>query len=288
VAVVAHRDDQRAIWDDVCVGWERWQPQFERGARTVTAKLLEDAGVAPGDVVLDVGSGIGEPALSAARAVGPSGRVVGIDVSPAMVAAARRAASAAGLGNVAFTVAGIEQADLRERRFDIALSRWALMFAADRVNALRATADLLRPGGVVAAAVWGRPQDVPMISLAFRTIAEHLRLEPPPPGPGPFSMSDPTALAAELEAAGFGEIEIDAVVVPFRFDSVGEFARFSRDVLPPGMKRLLRERCGSADDPAVWAAVDAAARSYETADGTMSLRSVSLCVRAVAGAARAV
>lgn len=292
----AHRDQQRAVWDHVSQGWLRWQSEFERGASTVTARLLDLAGVTAGHSVLDIGSGIGEPALSAARVAGPAGRIVGVDLSPAMVAAARGAASRlatappgdvearhAGSGDVEFLVGDLESAQLAPRSFDVALSRWGLMFAADRLELLRVTAGLLRPGGVLAAATWGRPQDVPIISLAFRVISHHLGLPPPPPGPGPFSMSDPQAVRAELEQAGFTDVEVTELVVPFRFDSVEDFLGFSRDVLPPGIKQRLEQQCGSVDDAGVWNAFATAAREFRTAQGTVSLPSVSLCVRAVAG-----
>jgi len=279
---VAIREQQRFVWDGVSEGWRRWGREFERGGAAVTARLLELAGVARGQRVLDVGSGTGEPALSAARAVGPGGAVVGVDLSPRMVAAAR--AAAGGAGNVAFMLGAVETADLPPRSFDVALSRWGLTFAADRVELLRVVAGLLEPGGVLAAAVWAEPQRVPMISLGFRVISAELELDPPPPGgPGPFTMTDPAAAAAEFEQAGFGAVEVGELSVPFQLGSVDEFARFSRDVLPPGMKRLLEERRGSVDDPGVWAAVAAAAREYETADGAVSLPSACLCIRAVAG-----
>ena len=277
---IAVRSQQRAVWNGVSTGWRRWQNDFERGGALVTARLLELAGVAPGQSVLDVGSGIGEPALAAARAVRPGGRVVGVDLSPAMVEAARSAAD--GLANVDFVLGDLETAPLSPRSFDVALSRWGLMFAADRAELLRVAAGLLKPGGVLAAAVWGPPERVPAISLAFRVISVHLALGPPPPGPGPFSMSDPAAVRAELERAGFARVEIEERVVPFRFDSLADFAAFARDVLPPGMKQLLEERCGSVDDPAVWGAFAAAARDYVSTDGAVCLPSTCLCVRAVA------
>jgi SAM-dependent methyltransferase len=282
---LAIREQQRSVWDGVALGWRRWGPEFERGAAIVTERLLELAGAAPGQRVLDVGSGSGEPALSAARAIAPGGRVVGVDLSPAMVAAARAAAAATGTGNVEFVVGAVETAALPRRSFDVALSRWALMFAADRVELLRAVAGLLNPGAVLAAAVWAQPQRVPMISLAFRVISAHLELGPPPPGPGPFTMSDPAAVAVELADAGFDGVELREQSVPFRLSSIDEFARFSRDVLPPGMRRVLEERCGSVDDPAVWAAFRDAAREYEGPDGGVSLPSDCLCIRAVAGGA---
>lgn len=280
---IAIREQQRSVWDGVSRGWRLWRREFERGAATVTARLLELAGAAPGQRVLDIGSGTGEPALSAGRAVAPGGRVVGIDLSPGMVAAARAAAD--GIGNVEFAVGDVETAELAPRSFDLALSRWGLMFAADRVELLRVVAGLLKPGGVLAAAVWSDPQRVPMISLAFRVISSHLELGPSGTGPGPFTMADPGAAAAELEQAGFGAVEIHEHSVPFRLDSVDEFARFSRDVLPPGLRRVLEERCGSVDDPGVWAAFNAAARAYQTPDGAVSLPSACLFIRAVAGGA---
>ncbi|HEV2887545.1 MAG TPA: class I SAM-dependent methyltransferase [Jatrophihabitans sp.] len=283
IDVRAVRDQQRAVWDHVSQGWRRWQPDFERGAASVTARLLALAGIGPGLSVLDIGSGIGEPALSAARAVGPTGKVTGIDLSAGMIAAARDAA--AELANVEFLVGDLETAQLAAGSFDAALSRWALMFAADRSELLRAAAAVLKPGGVLAAAVWGQPQDVPIISLGFRVISEQLGLPAPPPGPGPFSMSDPQALRADFEQAGFAEVEVSDVVAGFRFDSVEDFARFSRDVLPPGMKQRILEQRGSIEDAGVWNAVAAAAREYQRADGTVSLPSLSRCVRAVAGGA---
>lgn len=280
---IAVRDRQRAIWDGVAPGWSRWGAEFERGAATVTARLLELGGAAPGQRVLDVGSGTGEPSLSAARAVAPGGHVVGVDLSPAMVAAARAAAD--GDPNVEFVLGPVETVALPPHSFDIALSRWSLTFAADRVELLRAVAELLKPDGVLAAAVWSDPSRVPLISLAFRVIAAHLELEPPPPGPGPFTMSDPGAAAEEVRAAGFTAVEISERSVPFRVGSVDAFARFSRDVLPTTMRRLLEERCGSVDDPAVWSEFRAAAREFETPAGELVLPAACLCIRAVAGGA---
>ena len=280
---IAVADQQRSIWDGVAPGWDRWRREFERGAATVTSRLLELAGVGPGCRVLDVGSGTGEPALSAARAVAPGGHVVGVDLSPAMVAAAR--ARADGEPNVEFVLGAAETAPLPRGSFDVALSRFSLTFAVDRVELLRTVAELLKPGGVLAAAVWADPPRVPLISLAFRIIATRLELEPPPPGPGPFTMADPSAAAAEVREAGFTAVEIGEHSVPFRFGSVDAFARFSRDVLPPGMRRLLEERCGSVDDSAMWAAFRVAASEYETAAGELALPAACLCIHAVAGGA---
>jgi len=77
--------ESRAQWDRLSSAWLRWQDTFERGGATVTTRLMELAELSPGQHVLDVGTGLGEPALTVAREVGPAGSVVGIDVSPAMI-----------------------------------------------------------------------------------------------------------------------------------------------------------------------------------------------------------
>jgi SAM-dependent methyltransferase len=159
-----------------------------------------------------------------------------------MVAAARAAAAAAGAGNVEFVVGDVERAALAPGSFDVALSRWGLMFAAERVELLRVVGEALAGGGVLAAAVWGAPEQVPMISLGFRVISSHLDLGPPPPGPGPFTMSDPDAVAAELEEADFGAIEIHEQTVPFRLDSVEGPSTTRASGMPSRLRRARTRR----------------------------------------------
>src|SRR4051812_11484363 len=155
--VATVKEQQRETWDGVSGGWEDFGELFERGAGAVTARLLELAGLRAGHAVLDVGCGQGEPALAAAEAVGPRGRVLGVDLSPRMVAVARRRAR--GRPNVTFRVADVEAVDLPARSFDVVLSRWGLMFACDHLTTFRSLGRLLRPRGVLAAAVWGEPGD---------------------------------------------------------------------------------------------------------------------------------
>ena len=276
---VRFKEQQRANWDGLSAGWLSVVDQFERGAAAVTARLLELGGVRPGLTVLDVGSGIGEPALSAARAVGPTGRVVGVDLAPEMVAIARRRAR--GLGNVEFVVGDVESLALPAGEFDAALSRWGLMFAPDRAAAFRSLAAVLKPGGVLAAAAWGPPETAPMLSLGFQVLARQLELPAPPPGtPGPFSMADPGEVSAELSAAGFAGVSATWFDVEFVLDSRETFVEFNKAVTPPFLRRLLRERFGADDDPRPWAAVAERADGYRRADGRIALPSRALCLRA--------
>src|SRR5271156_1654354 len=94
------RQKQRIDWDAAAAGWKQWWGTFERAAQSVSDRLVELAKVRPGDRVVDLATGIGEPAITAARRVGAAGRVVAIDHSTGMLAVGRERASALGLGNL--------------------------------------------------------------------------------------------------------------------------------------------------------------------------------------------
>ena len=274
-------EESREQWDSLSAAWLRWQDTFERGGEPVTARLMELGGVRPGHRVLDVGTGLGEPALTAARAVGPTGSVVGIDLSPGMIRLAR--GRALGASNLEFVTADPERFET-DRPFDVILSRWCLMLVPDRGATLRALRKLLVPGGVLAAAVWGPAATAPMISLAFAVLGPLLELPPPPPDqPGPFTMADPQQCRTELTAAGYGPVSVVAEDAPFWVASPGEYARFARDVLPPRFQQIMRDRLGSADDRQVWRAVARKAAEY-VEDGRVVLTSRAFCVRGVASA----
>jgi SAM-dependent methyltransferase len=115
---------------------------------TATLRLREDAGVAPGMRVLDVGSGAGDVALLAAALVGPDGAVVGYDIHTAVLETARERARAAGVTNVEFRVGDFRTANPAST-FDALIGRFVLMYQADPAAAIRAATGHVRPGGVV-------------------------------------------------------------------------------------------------------------------------------------------
>lgn len=276
---ITFKAQQRAVWDAVSTGWAEWQPQFERGAAPLTARLLDLAGVRSGITLLDVATGHGEPALSAARIVGPTGRVVGMDISPAMLTIARR--RAAGMDNVVFVEGDVDKLGQPPGSFDAVLSRFGLMFAVDHAAAFRALADVLVPGGVLAATTWGPPAQH-LMSTGPAALGERLEMPPPAPGtPGPFSMSDRGQLIEELETAGFVDVSVAEQVAPFRFDSVEEYIGFNKANLPPSMLDLVRTRYGSTDADQAWNSIASAVEQYVDKDGGLPLPSTALCLRAV-------
>src|SRR5581483_849080 len=120
--------EQRRMWDESAAGWNKWWPSFERAAQPVNNRLVELAKIKPGHRVLDIATGTGEPAVTAARAVGASGRVVAVDQSPGMLALGRERAKSLGLGNIEFVESDAESMAFEDHAFDAAVCRWGLMF----------------------------------------------------------------------------------------------------------------------------------------------------------------
>lgn len=277
---VAYKAAQRTTWNAISDGWARWQERYEDAARPVTEWLLDAAGVGLGCVVLDAGTGTGEPALAAAHRVGPAGRVVGVDLAPAMLEQARQRAGT--IANVQFVEGDLEALDFPPASFDAVLSRWGLMFAVDPVAALRSLRRLLAPGGVLAAAVWGAPAANPMTRLGYQVLSQVLELPAPPAGtPGPFSLSEPGAVRDAATVAGFVEPSISELPLCLRFASVTEYVAFTRAVIPPELREALRQRFGRAADGRTEDALAEAASAYPDGAGGVALPGLALCLRAV-------
>src|SRR5499427_3557171 len=115
----------------------------------LTERLFQEAGIGPGQRVLDLGSGVGDVAMLAARLVGPSGEVVGMERDSRSIARAGSRISDAGFLNVSLTEGDISQVQ-STGTFDAVVGRFILQFVPDPVIVLRALYQLVRPGGVVA------------------------------------------------------------------------------------------------------------------------------------------
>lgn len=103
--------------------------------------------VVTGQTVLDLGCGAGLDCLLAAHRVGPTGRVVGVDLCPEMVGKARRNADALGLHNVEFVEAGIEKLPLPDDSADVVISNGVFNLCPDKPKVLAESFRVLRPGG---------------------------------------------------------------------------------------------------------------------------------------------
>jgi SAM-dependent methyltransferase len=197
--------DQHAPWNgDSGRRWAEDPDRRDEVLAPVAGALLAGAGIAAGAEVLDVGCGCGATTLAAARAAGPAGSAVGIDLSGPMLAVARRRARAGGRERA--VRAGDAQVHAVRGLLRFRLRRFGTMFFADPVAAFANIARALRPGARLCLATWA-----PLAANDWLTIpgAVLLRYATPPEaasGPGMFAQSDPESLVATLAAAGLASV----------------------------------------------------------------------------------
>lgn len=275
---IKYKAAQRQDWSTASAGWKKWWTIFEQGVTPVTQRMVELAQVRTGQRVLDVATGIGEPALTAARLVGPSGHVTATDIAPGMLEIATERAKQAGLSNIEFREMDAETIDLPEGSFDAVLCRFGLMFLPDLAASLKAIQRVLTAGGHLAAAVWGPPERH-FGTVAMGAIARELQLPPPPPGtPNIFSLADRTALERSLAQAGLTDVRTEPLNVSLEFDSVDVYIRMLQDTSPPIWNLLANQ--SEERKAKVWRAVAEANRPFAAADGTLHLEAESVLVTA--------
>jgi ubiquinone/menaquinone biosynthesis C-methylase UbiE len=141
-------------WSGSARFWEKHREIIRHMFARVTQALVEEAQIGSGQVVLDVATGPGEPALTLATLVGPQGKIFGVDPIPEMVAAARREASRLELRNVQFDVAFADHLPFPPDTFDAVVSRFGVMFFPSPLDAVREILRVLKSGQKLVLAVW--------------------------------------------------------------------------------------------------------------------------------------
>lgn len=277
-----NKADQRAQWSRAAAGWERWWDTLEKGAGPVAGRLVELSGIGEGGRILDLATGIGEPAITAARRVGPSGRVVALDISPDMLGIARRRAAGLGLSNIEFLEADAEALDLPVNTFDAIISRWGLMFLSDLDGFLGRTRKLLVPGGRFATAFWGPPEKVPMLALAIGVIRNELALAPPQAGDeGPFRLSEAGFVTGALTRGGFSGVAVERMEAAFEWQSAQDYRQFVEEV--GGPIAALLAKVPEPRQAGVLRAIEEAAGAFAAGDGSVRMTNEILCVAGRSG-----
>src|SRR4029453_15280274 len=162
---IAYKATTREQWQAAAEAWHRWGPTIEQWLGEGTETMLDLAGVGEGARVLDVAAGAGGQTLTAARRVGPAGRVLASDIAPAILDYAAAEARRAGLANVATRAMDGEQLHVDPGAYDAVISRVGLIFFPDQQRALSGMRRSLRPGGRVAAIVYSTPDRNQFFSL---------------------------------------------------------------------------------------------------------------------------
>ncbi|MDQ7730337.1 class I SAM-dependent methyltransferase [Halomonas sp. SpR8] len=264
---------QRQQWDRVAAGWEKWWRTIEDGAQHVNDRLIDLADVAPGKRVLDIATGIGEPALSVARRVGPAGRVVATDISKQMLDIARIRASTSGLTNIAFIEADAERLDFPDHSFDAIFCRWGITSLPDHPNLLVKIERMLTPNGSFATSVWDEASRLPLTSITITVAQEVFHSAPPRPEPPPEAPQDP--LEGVMARAGFTDVRTEKLTVALEFASTEAFTQYLVDVSPV-VAALLSDQSPMRQAEYQHRLVQEF-RRYAATDGSFRIRNVCIC-----------
>jgi ubiquinone/menaquinone biosynthesis C-methylase UbiE len=201
-------------WRETASYWTRHHDTIRTMFLPLTRALIEQARIAPGQSVLDVAGGSGEPSLTIAQAVGPTGFVMCTDAIAEMVAVAEREALARGLKNMQFRQCTADSLPFADESFDVAVSRLGVMFFPDPVAAVREMLRVIKPGGRVALAVWGKSELNPYSYVVTGVVSRYVPAVPvAPDAPDAFRFAEPGKLAGVLKDAG--AIDVTERVVKF-------------------------------------------------------------------------
>lgn len=200
--------EQSAAWAEQATAWDRWADRLERMAERFNQPLVEAAGARPGDRVLDLASGIGEPGLTLHKAIQPGGRLVLSDLVPTMLKGAVRRFRDRGL-EAGFAVQDAQRLAFADGSFDLVTCRFGIMFFPEPRVALAEAHRVLVAGGRAAFLVWGPLADNPMFQITRGAVEAVL-------GPDlrqrdPFRHAEPEALKADFLSAGFKDYAERAV-----------------------------------------------------------------------------
>ena len=271
------KDGQRQHWDSVAAGWKKWWETLEQFSQIVTNSLTELADIKPDQQVLDIATGIGEPALTAAKLVGDNGKVIATDMSSQMLTIARDRANRLGLNNVEFQESDAEKLDFPESHFDAIVSRWGLMFLPDVETTLNSVLRMLVPDGKFATAVWDVPENIPFFSFAVQTLLQMFDVPMPPPEAPTVSGLAGGAIEENMASAGFTDIRTETITVNFEFSLAGEYTELMKDIAAP-LRIMLANQSPEEKDEYWRTLEESTARKFASKNGGVLLPSISISV----------
>ena len=183
--------------------WVRQQDRLDRTLAPVTGPLLAFAAPRTGSTVIDVGCGCGATTIELARTVGPSGRVIGLDISEPMLSLATTRLRE--FPNATTMLGDAADLPLSDLNAELIVSRFGVMFFGDPVAAFANLRTGLAPGGRVRFACWRPISENPWLQIPLHAVYEHAsRLpKPEPEEPGPFAFADTDRVTRILTSAGF-------------------------------------------------------------------------------------
>lgn len=269
---------QSSIWNSSAQGYRNWWPHIEKSAQSLSNRLVELAEIKAGQRILDIATGIGEPALTAAKTVGRTGHILAIDFSKEMLAIAKQRAIYYGLQNtIEYKETASQDLMLQDLSFNAVLCRWGLMFLPNLDSTLVEIRRAILPSGKFVAAVWADARKVHV--LAMQIIAESVRgaTESFPSLPTPYSLSDENRLANHFIKAGFGDVRTERVTITFEFSSGDDYSKYCQAI--SASARVVLSNESDEKRKLIWKNVaDCAMLNYTNTNGTITMDNECICI----------
>jgi len=247
-------ESQREHWNSAeAQHWVTAQDRYDRQLQPFGDAVIEAAAMVPTDRVLDIGCGCGATTIAAATR---GASAVGADLSEPMLARARQTATDMGVDNAEFVVADAQTDAFGSAAFDVAISRFGVMFFDDPAQAFANIASALRPEGRLAFVCWRELAVNEWLLIPGLAAAAHVPLPDTgaPGGPGMFSLADSERIAELLEGAGFDDVTVSPLDTQMLLAGGGSIDETVDYLLSTGIGRAMFE---GAEPRAAAAALDA-------------------------------
>ena len=195
------RENARQDWANSAAARRRFSSQQTAMAQAATEGIIRAGQVTSGMQILDVATGVGDPAISLAKLVGPAGHVQAVDMVKEMLEAAEEEARRQGLTNISFKQATAESLPFPDQSFDLVTCKHAVMLFPDVAAGLREIRRVLKTGQRAVFTAQGQPEENPWQSCITRVFSKYLDASPPTQGtPHPHRF----AHCGKLETRGSG------------------------------------------------------------------------------------
>ncbi len=242
-------EDNQPDWDKIAEKFDVWLPQLA----PVGNALLKKLDAQPGEHIIDLGSGTGEPALSLARNMAGKIRITGIDAAQGMVKVAQEKVSNEQLEGIEFLTMSAEQLDFEDELFDRALCRFGVMLFEDPLRGLKEMYRVLKPDGHFALAVWSTPETMVTLYWSYEVFKHRVHEDFYPPLAKVTSLGSPGKIEALLREVGFKQFIVTPVTFHYEFESfdaywdaieASDILKIQYDALPADQRHEIRDEVG--------------------------------------------
>jgi SAM-dependent methyltransferase len=261
---------QIAYWNDkAAVTWTEFQERLDALFEPLTSLALDAAAPAAGEQVIDIGCGCGATMLALANRVGPTGHVLGLDVSEPMAARARDRIAAAALANAQVVVSDAAIHAFPSNSADLLFSRFGVMFFADPTAAFANLHQAMRPNGRLLCAVWRPLSENPWFRVPLEAVSGLLPPQPSsdPDAPGPFAFANADRTSKILADAGWRDVVLTQHDVPMRFAAAGQIEQATEFATRVGALARMLTDASPETRADVRVAIAKALRTYDAPAG---------------------